>query len=302
MTADLAEAASRSTIPETPELSAWVQGLMPEPGAAPTRSTPPVSILTNLDIWEQLVDDVRARAGARRADLPQPVRPVGHEEPRGSATASPPHAKKAAAQRPSCSRRSRARPAGGWRSTAPTIGIAIGNGLRGTLRGLQTMARFARSAARRARPSGRASVPTIAAPGRDAGRRRRRVDAPLRRRHGAPASASASRSRPTSSVADDDAAPTTSLHRTATSSSSPTWRTAPSTARCCIGVDPAAAGRGRGRPARPRAVERAARDGRRAAPARAGTARSSSASRAPPSSARWSRSAWGASSSRCSAA
>ena len=109
-------------------------------------------------------------------------------------------------------------------------GIAVGNGLRGTIRGLQTMAGFMRGREDAAIQRAGVGADNRAA-GRPAGGERRGVDAPVRLGRWACWRRPGSARRPSRWCGP------TRMHRprrstVPTSSSWPTWRTGPSTARC----------------------------------------------------------------------
>ena len=104
--------------------------------------------------------DVRGAPRARHAHLPQPVRTMGHAEPpilgplRGGVGVVGQALLALAARRPG----------GAWMEEYQRdYGIAIGNGLRGTLRGLQSLSRFTRRR-RDAAVRPHASVPEIDRP------------------------------------------------------------------------------------------------------------------------------------------
>lgn len=206
MTADLAEAESID-VPEIPELTAWVQGLIPS-----LRCSNPLdatgAILSNLDIWDQLVATYAARPELDALIFLSQFAPWDTRNRRFSdrfaatATTAPSHTPFLLSPL--------AGQAGAWMEEyREDFGIAIGNGLRGTLRGLQSMARFARRR-RDARVHTGASAPTIARPAvtlLDAGGESMLpfVDAmALLERVGIEVA-------PYELVAHDDAAPTTSL-------------------------------------------------------------------------------------------
>ena len=87
-------------------------------------------------------DDVRRPARARRADLPESIRLLGHANRRFSDR----FAAAAAGSSKPFLLSPLAGQAGAWlEEYRQDFGIAVGNGLRGSLRGLQTMSRFMRS-------------------------------------------------------------------------------------------------------------------------------------------------------------
>ncbi|HEV3213355.1 MAG TPA: acetate--CoA ligase family protein [Acidimicrobiales bacterium] len=139
MTADLAEAESID-VPEIPALTAWVQGLIPS-----LRCSNPLdatgAILSNLDIWDQLVTTYAGRPELDALIFLSQFAPWDTRNRRFSDRFA---AASADSDKPFLLS-PLAGQAGGWMEEYQRdFGIAIGNGLRGTLRGLQSMSRFAR--------------------------------------------------------------------------------------------------------------------------------------------------------------
>jgi acyl-CoA synthetase (NDP forming) len=140
MTADIAEEESID-VPEIPALTEWVQGLIPS-----LRCSNPLDatgvILSNLDIWDQIVTTYAARPELDAMIFLSQFAPWDTRNRRFSdrlaavsATSDKPFLLSPLAGQ-----------AGEWMEEYRSdFGIAIGNGLRGTLRGLQSMSRFMRA-------------------------------------------------------------------------------------------------------------------------------------------------------------
>jgi acyl-CoA synthetase (NDP forming) len=158
MTADISEEESID-VPDVPELTRWVQGLIPS-----LRTSNPLDatgvILANLDVWEQIVTTYAARPEfdaliflSQFAEWDTRSRRFSDSFAAAAAGSPKPFLISPLAGH-----------AGAWTEEyRRDFGIAIGDGLRGSLRGLQTMSRFVR--ARRSavvRPSD--SAPALARP------------------------------------------------------------------------------------------------------------------------------------------
>ncbi|HEX4433676.1 MAG TPA: acetate--CoA ligase family protein [Acidimicrobiales bacterium] len=158
MTADLAQEESID-VPDPDDLRAWVQGLIPSLATSNPLDATGV-ILSNLDIWQQIVTTYAAHDeldaliflsqfaawDTRNRRFSDCLAEMSKQSPKPFLL-SP-----------------LAGQAGQWMEEYRTdYGIALGNGLRGTIRGLQTMAGFKRGRADAAiqRPE---SVPTLARP------------------------------------------------------------------------------------------------------------------------------------------
>lgn len=140
MTADIAHEESID-VPEIPELTTWVQGLIPSLQCSnPLDATG--AILSNLDIWDQLVTMYESRPELDALIFLSQFAPWDTRNRRFSdrfAEAS------TASDKPFLLS-PLAGPAGAWMEEyRRDFGIAVGNGLRGSLRGFQTMSRFMRS-------------------------------------------------------------------------------------------------------------------------------------------------------------
>jgi len=140
MTADIAEEEGID-VPEIPGLTAWVQGLIPSLQTSNPLDATGV-ILSNLDVWQQLVTTYEGRPELDALIFLSQFAPWDTRNRRfsdtfadASVTSSKPFLLSPLAG-----------PAGAWMEEyRDRFGIALGNGLRGTLRGLQSMARFMRS-------------------------------------------------------------------------------------------------------------------------------------------------------------
>ncbi len=178
MTADLAQEESIE-VPDPPDLREWVQGLIPSLATSNPLDATGV-ILSNLDIWEQIVTTYSSHPDldaliflSQFAAWDTRNRRFSDCLAETSKKSSKPFLLSPLAGH-----------AGQWMEEYRTdYGMAVGNGLRGTIRGLQTMAGFMRGRADAAiqRPESRASG---RASGRAAGGERRGVDAPVRVGHG----------------------------------------------------------------------------------------------------------------------
>ena len=174
MTADLSQEESID-IPDVPELKEFVTGLIPSLMYSNPLDATGV-ILANLDIWDQIVTTYSASPELDAMIFLSQFAPWDTRNRRFSdrfaatgATSEKPFLLSPLAGH-----------AGEWMEEYRSdFGITVGNGLRGTLRGLQTMARFIRGRSdgrgRQSRVS-RADGP----PDRRAHRERRRVDAAVR--------------------------------------------------------------------------------------------------------------------------
>jgi acyl-CoA synthetase (NDP forming) len=158
MTADLAQEESID-IPDPDDLRGWVQGLIPSLATSNPLDATGV-ILSNLEIWEQIVTTYSSHAEldaliflSQFADWDTRNRRFSDCLAEASKKSSKPFLLSPLAGQ-----------AGQWMEEYRTgYGIAVGNGLRGTIRGLQTMAGFMRGRedAAIARPE---SVPDVARP------------------------------------------------------------------------------------------------------------------------------------------
>jgi acyl-CoA synthetase (NDP forming) len=140
MTADIAEEESID-VPEIPALTEWVQGLIPS-----LRTSNPLDatgvILSNLDIWDQIVTTYAERPELDALIFLSQFAPWDTRNRRFSDRVA---AASASSDKPFLLS-PLAGQAGAWMEEyRADFGIAIGNGLRGTLRGLQSMSRFARA-------------------------------------------------------------------------------------------------------------------------------------------------------------
>jgi acyl-CoA synthetase (NDP forming) len=139
MTADLAHE-EMIDVPEIPELTAWVQGLIPSLLCSNPLDATGV-ILSNLDIWDQIVTTYSERPEldaliflSQFASWDTRNRRFSDRFAAASANSGKPFFLSPLAGQ-----------AGGWMEEyRQDFGIALGNGLRGSLRGLQTMSRFMR--------------------------------------------------------------------------------------------------------------------------------------------------------------
>jgi acyl-CoA synthetase (NDP forming) len=139
MTADLVDEESID-VPEIPELTSWVRGLIP----SLLRSNPLDAtgvILNNLEIWEQIVTAYSAHPELDALIFLSQFAPWDTRSRRFSdsfATAAVSSSKPFMLS-------PLAGQAGAWMEEyRQDFGIAVGNGLRGSLRGLQTMSKFVR--------------------------------------------------------------------------------------------------------------------------------------------------------------
>jgi acetate---CoA ligase (ADP-forming) len=139
MTADLVDEESID-VPEIPELTSWVRTLIP----GLLRSNPLDAtgvILNNLDLWDQIVTAYAQRPELDALIFLSQFAPWDTRSRRFSDS----FARTAANSNKPFMLSPLAGQAGAWMEEyRQDVGIAIGNGLRGSLRGLQTMARFVR--------------------------------------------------------------------------------------------------------------------------------------------------------------
>ncbi len=140
MTADISHEESID-VPEIPELTSWVQGLIPSLLCSNPLDATGV-ILSNLDIWDQIVTTYASRP---ELDALIFLSQFGSWDTRNRRFSDRFAAAAAGSSKPFLLS-PLAGQAGAWlEEYRQDFGIAVGNGLRGSLRGLQTMSRFMRS-------------------------------------------------------------------------------------------------------------------------------------------------------------